>query len=495
MSQETQNGAIAALNFFKSKYALDENIISELLEAALSRGGDFAELYFEHRQSTTMLYEDQSVRETGSGVTQGVGIRVVIGDSVGYTYSESFSRESMHQAALVAVQIAKDSARQANPLNATIEGLSDLYPIEKPSVDVRALEKLELIKRADRAARAYHPAITKVSISFADELKRVMIAASDGRLVADTQPLFTFRLSALAEQDGKRERGVGVASGRYGLEFFSVVRTPEEIAEQGAKQAITMLSAQEAPAGSFPIVLAAGESAVLLHEAVGHGLEADFNFKKLSNFTDRIGQKVAGELCTIIDDGTIANSRGSLNIDDEGTPTKKNVLIEDGVLRGYMQDRISSAHFGGETTGNGRRMSFRNFPMPRMTNTYMLAGESTLDEMIGSVSKGLYCVGFGGGQVNINNGDFVFAIPEAYMIEDGKITYPVKGVNLIGNGPDVLSKVTMVGHDFMLAYNGGTCGKNGQGVPVSLGMPSTLVSSITVGGTAKLEGGSSSFAR
>jgi TldD protein len=268
------------------------------------------------------------------------------------------------------------------------------------------------------------------------------------------------------------------------MDYFSTVRSPEDIAKDAARQAVTMLDSVEAPAGMLPVVLAAGWSGVLLHEAVGHGLEADFNFKKLSNFTDRVGQQVASPLCTIVDDGTIEHSRGSLNMDDEGNPTKYNVLIENGILSGYMQDRISSKHFDNQITGNGRRQSFRHHVMPRMTNTYMLNGESTFDELIQAVPRGLYCVDYAGGQVNITNGDFVFSVTEAYLIENGQVTKPVKGVNLIGNGPEVLNKVTKVANDFRLAYDGGTCGKNGQGVPVSLGMPSVLVSSITVGGTA-----------
>jgi TldD protein len=474
----------AALDFFRGRFGIDQKVMNDLLGVALSRGGDFAELYFEHRQTGMLQYDDQVIRQSTGGVTQGLGVRVVLGDSIGYAYSEDFTLESMRHAATTAAQIAQSSQGQVNPVDASVIQNSNLYPVEKPTVDARALEKLSLIHRADRAARAYDPAIVKVSVLFSDELKRVMIATSDGRLVGDVQPLFLFNVSLIAEKDGKRERGSRSVSARYGLDYFDSQRSPEYIGEQAARQAVTNLGAVEAPAGMLPVVLGAGWSGVLLHEAVGHGLEGDFNFKKFSNYSDRVGEKVASELCTVVDDGTIAHSRGSLNIDDEGNPTRYNTLIENGILRGYMQDRISGAHYGGEVTGNGRRQSFRHYPMPRMTNTYMLNGESTFDEIVKAVPRGLYCVEYQGGQVDITSGDFVFIVSEAYMIENGQITQPVKGINLIGNGPDILSKITMVGNDFALADSGGTCGKNGQGVPVSLGMPSVLVSSITVGGTA-----------
>lgn len=475
--------ALAALNFFQNRFGIDQTIMQELLNVALSRGGDFAELYFEHRLTSMMQFEDQTVRQSTSGVIQGVGIRVVVGDSVGYAYSEDFNAESMRHAATTAAQIAKSGYGKADPVNATLLESSNLYPVEKPSVDVRALEKLEILRRVDRAARGYNPAISKVSISFSDELKRVVIVSSDGIFAADVQPLFSLRMGVIAERDGQRERGAEVVSARMGLEYFNTEVSPEAIGQQAARQAVTNLDAVEAPAGQLPVVLGAGYSGVLLHEAVGHGLEGDFNFKKLSNYSDRVGEVVASELCTIVDDGTIAHNRGSLNVDDEGNPTKYNVLIENGKLRGYMQDRISGSHFGNEFTGNGRRQTFRHYPMPRMTNTYMLNGESTFDELLVGIPKGLYCVDYQGGQVDITSGDFVFIVTEAYLIEDGKITKPVKGVNLIGNGPDILSKVTKVANDFKLDQNGGTCGKNGQGVPVGIGMPSVLVSSITIGGT------------
>jgi TldD protein len=471
------------LNFFQTEFGVDQKVMNDVLAAALSRGGDFAELYFEHRLTSNMRLEEGSVKDSTSGIIQGVGIRVVMGDSFGYAYSEDFSPESMKHAAITASQIAKGS-KPGEPVDAALFNVANRYPVATPSVDVRALEKLELLRRADKAARAYDPAVKKVIAMFAEEYKQIMIATSDGRLAADIQPLVSLRVFAIAERDGKNGQGFESAARRYSLDYFSTNRTPEEIGKEAARIAVQSIDAVDAPAGMFPVVLAAGHSGVLLHEAVGHGLEADFNRKKLSNYSDRVGEIVASSLCTVVDDGTIEFGKGTLNVDDEGNIPQYNVLIENGQLAGYLQDRISSKYYDNKLTGSGRRQSFRHSPMPRMSNTYMLAGESTFDELVSAVDKGLYCVSYSGGQVNIHNGDFTFGVTEAYMIENGKITVPVKNVNLIGNGPDVLSKVTMVANDFALAEDGGMCGKNGQMVPVGVGMPSVLVSSITVGGTA-----------
>ena len=319
-------------------------------------------------------------------------------------------------------------------------------------------------------------------MTLVDETRRVLIATSDGRLVGDVQPQINLRISCLSEVNGSRQVARAAGGGRYGMEYFTL-RPPESLALEAARRAVLLQEAQEAPAGTLPVVLAAGDSGILLHEAVGHGLEADFNRKRTSTYTDRVGQPVASPLCTVVDDGTVLNARGSINIDDEGNPGRANTLIAGGVLQGYMQDRISARHFGVAPSGNARRQSFKHHPMPRMTNTYMLAGETPPEEIIRSVQRGIYCVAYSGGQVNISNGDFVFAVQESYLIEDGHLTAPLRDVNLIGNGPDVLSKVTAVGTDFELSDGGWVCGKYGQGVPVSLGMPTVLVSGITVGGT------------
>jgi TldD protein len=339
------------------------------------------------------------------------------------------------------------------------------------------------MRRADEAARAFDASIARVDMTFADELKYVVIFTSDGRMTGDVQPLVRFNVSCLSERDGQRQTARWGGGGRMGMAYFDM-HSPEDLAREAARQAVLLQSAIEAPAGTFPVVLAAGDSGILLHEAIGHGLEADFNRKKTSNYSDRIGELVASSLCTVVDDGTIADSRGSLNIDDEGNLPAYNVLIKDGILEAYLQDRISARAMSTRPSGNGRRQSFKHYPMPRMTNTYMLGGDSAPEEIIQSVSKGIYCVAFSGGQVNISNGDFVFSVTEGYMIEDGHITAPIRNVNLIGNGPDVLTKVTAVGHDFALSDGRWTCGKDGQSVPVGVGIPTVLVSGMTVGGTA-----------
>jgi len=416
-------------------------------------------------------------------------VRVIVGDAVGYAYTEDLSRESMRRAADTAAQISMRS-RAVDPIGVGPSGDSQpqFYPILRESIEAAAADKLAVIRRADEAARAYHPSIARVDITIADETKRILIATSDGRLAGDVQPLVRFNVTCLSEVDGSRQTSRTGGGGRFGMEYFERV-SPESLAVEAARQAVLLQEAEEAPAGTLPVVLAAGDSGVLLHEAVGHGLEADFNRKRTSTYSDRVGQSVASSLCTIVDDGTIVNSRGSINVDDEGNPGRANTLIRDGMLEGYMQDRISARHFGVSPTGNSRRQTFKNYPMPRMTNTYMLAGETPPEEIIRSVKRGIYCVAYDGGQVNISNGDFVFGVTEGYLIEDGQITNPIRNASLIGNGPDVLSKVTMVGTDFTLSDGRWTCGKAGQIVPVGVGMPTVLVSGITVGGTKQTAGG------
>jgi TldD protein len=471
----------ATSGFFADRYGIDPKVMNDLLGIALSRGGTYADLYFEHRTTSSILFEEQSVKSANGGVIQGVGIRVVAGDATGYAYSEDLSFDAMRRAAETAAKIAAGGG-STQAVNVSPRQPADLYRVRVPSWETPAREKLEIIRRADAAARGYDPMIRRAVVTFADELKHVAIAGSDGTFVEDQQPMLRLVVQCLSEQGNERQTAVGVRGGRVGMEYFET-QTPEDFAHDVARQAVLLQSAIDAPAGTMPVVLGAGDSGVLLHEAIGHGLEADFNRKKTSNYTDQLGHAVAASNVTVIDDGTVPNSRGSINVDDEGNLPKKNVLIEEGVLAQYMQDRISARHFGVEASGNGRRESFQHYPMPRMTNTYMLPGESSPDDIIKSVDKGLYCLSYSGGQVNISNGDFVFSVTEAYMIEDGKVTVPVKGVTLIGNGPDTLSRITMVGNDFRLAEGGGTCGKDGQSVPVGLGMPSVLVSGITVGGT------------
>jgi TldD protein len=475
------DGDVAA--FFRAQFAIDDELLSYLLGIALAHGGDYAELYFEHRESESVQFEEQRVKNVGGGIAQGLGVRVIAGDSIGYAYTEDLSRERMRQAADTAARISSRGGR-SGPIGLETVEPPQYYPVVGPANDAPAAAKLELIRAADRAARSYHPSIARVDISLADELKRVLVATSDGRMSGDVQPMVRFNVTCLSEEEGNRQTAVSGGGGRTGMEYFNV-HTPESIATDAARLAVLLQSAVEAPAGPMPVVLGPGDAGVLLHEAVGHGLEADFNRKRTSNYSDRVGEQVASSLCTVVDDGTIPSGRGSINIDDEGNPGRSNTLIEGGILRGYMQDRISATHFRTDATGNSRRESFRHYPMPRMTNTYMLAGETPPEDVIRAVDRGIYCAGFGGGQVNISNGDFVFAVTEGYLIENGRLTAPLKTVNLIGNGPDVLSKVKLVGTDLRLSDGRWTCGKDGQSVPVGVGMPTVLVSEITVGGTKR----------
>jgi TldD protein len=471
-----------AESFFHDRFSIDQTAAADLIATAMSRGGEHAELFFEHREPSNITFEQQAVKSASRGTTQGVGIRVIQGDAIGYAYTEELTREAMRRAADTAARIATRGDR-VGAVDVVHFESANYYEPAASTVDVAPAGKVELIRRADDAARAFDVSIARVDINFVDEEKRIMVVTSDGRVSGDVQPLVRFNVTCLSERDGSRQTARWGGGGRMGMPYFEA-HTPESLAQEAARQAVVLQSAIEAPAGTFPVVLAAGDSGILLHEAIGHGLEADFNRKKTSNYTDQVGNLVASDLCTVVDDGTIRDSRGSINIDDEGNLPGYNVLIERGVLRGYIQDRLSMKHFGAGPTGNGRRQSFKYHPMPRMTNTYMLAGETAHEDIIRSVERGIYCVSFNGGQVNISNGDFVFSVTEGYMIEGGRITSPIRNVNLIGNGPDVLRKVTAVGSDFALSDGRWTCGKEGQSVPVGVGIPTTLISSMTVGGTA-----------
>ena len=463
--------------------AIDAVIAERLLSAALGSGGDYADLYFEYRSGADFVFEEGRVRTVGRGIVLGLGVRVLKGDATGYAYTEELSQARMREAARTAGQIAAGGGAPG-PVALRPVAIGDFYPIPEPSLERPGAEKVELLRRADRAARAFDPRIVRVEVSLSEEWREVMVVSSDGRFARDRQPMIRFGAHAVAEEAGKRQGGRSGAAARRGMEqFLRPDQSPEEHGREAARLAIAMLHASEAPAGPMPVVLGPGESGILLHEAVGHGLEADFNRKRTSNYTDQIGKQVASPLCTVVDDGTIGNARGSINVDDEGNLGRRNVLIENGILVGYMQDRISARHFGSAATGNGRRESFRHEPLPRMTNTILGAGQDAPEDIIRSVKRGVYAKRFSGGQVNISNGDFVFSLTESYLIEDGKLTAPLKGVNLIGNGPEVLRRVAMVGHDFELSPGTWTCGKDGQSVPVGIGTPTVKIDEITVGGT------------
>jgi TldD protein len=475
------------MQFSESIFAARFNIARGDLEAyladALSQGGDYADLYFEYLLTSSIGIDESMVKSATQGVSMGVGVRVIAGGRTGYAYSDDLSPERIRKAARVAASIA------AGPSTIEKFGLNrgathNLYPVLTAPTETAFLDRVELVKRADRAARAYDPRIFQVQAFYADSLRQVLVATSEGVLTVDRQPQARLNVAALARQDGgEPQRGQAGGGGRVALDFFLNEKTPEHFATEAAREAVVMLDAVEAPAGEMTVVLAPGWPGILLHEAVGHGLEADFNRKGVSAFSGRMGQKVASELCTVIDDGAIGSRRGSLNVDDEGHATQRNVLIEKGVLRGYLQDKLSSTLMRSEPTGSGRRESYAHIPMPRMTNTFMLAGESQPEDIIRSVPKGLYCVNFGGGQVDITSGNFVFSASESYLIEDGKLTRPVRNATLIGNGPEALKYVSMVGNDLRLDEGMGVCGKEGQSVPVGVGIPTIKIDRMTVGGT------------
>ena len=438
--------------------------MERLIGLALARGGDFADLYFEHHHTSSLLMEERIIRTASTGVTCGLGVRVVSGERTGYAYTDDLSWPAMARAAETAAHIASGS-RTLPPQPVATASVDRRYG-ESTIGGLTLQERIALVERADRAARDYDPRVDKVIVTLAE----------------DVQPLFSIRVSVIAAEGALRREGSSGGGGRIGPEFFEE-KPPEHFAREAARMAITLLRAVEAPAGSMPVVLGPGWPGILLHEAVGHGLEGDFNRKGTSAFSGRIGHRVASPGVTVVDDGAIPNRRGSLNIDDEGNVPGRTVLIEDGILRGYMQDRLNSGLMKMNATGNGRRQGYGSIPMPRMTNTFMLAGTEEPEDIIRSVPRGLYAKHFGGGQVDITSGKFVFSATEAYLIEDGKVGPPVVGATLIGNGPDVLTRVTRIGHDLKLDEGVGVCSKAGQHVPVGVGLPTILVSEITVGGT------------
>jgi TldD protein len=460
---------------------IDEEIARKLLTSALSRGGDYADLFFEYNVSGSYSLEEGILKAAGRSVSMGLGVRVMKGDATGYAYVQELTPEAMQRAARTAAQIAAGGGAPV-PLAFQVPGLAERYAAANLSLDVGGEEKRELLLRADRAARAADSRVVRVEASLHEELREILLATSSGKLVRDRQPMVRFSVRVIAESEGKRQSGSSGGGGRMSLEYFDE-RSPEWHAKEAVRHALAMLDARESPAGELEVVLAPGDSGVLLHEAVGHGLEADFNRKGTSNYTGRVGQRVASDLCTVVDDATQFGSRGSIRVDDEGNTPERAVLIERGILAGYMHDQHSALHFKTKPTGNGRRESFQSHPMPRMTNTWLLAGPHDPQDIIRSVKHGIYARKFGGGQVDISNGDFVFSLTESYLIEDGKLTAPLKGVNLIGNGPDVMGKVSMLGTDFETSDGVWTCGKDGQSVPVGVGCPTIKIASMTVGGT------------
>jgi TldD protein len=457
--------------------------LDTLMSRIMSRQVDYADIYFEYTRHETWSLEEGQVKAGSHSIDQGVGIRAVSGEKTGFAYSDELAMPALENAASAARAIASSGSDKQLQIGWSQTGLPALYTPVDPIDSMADQDKISLLEQVEAEARRQDPRVSQVMAGLSAVHDVMLVAASDGTLAADIRPMVRLSVTVIVEQKGQREQGTAGGGGRFGLSIFTDGDKALEYARDAVRQALIKLDAKAPPAGMMPVVLGPGWPGILLHEAIGHGLEGDFNRKGTSAFSGRIGEQVASSLCTIVDDGTLADRRGSLTVDDEGTPGQNTVLIEDGILSNYMQDKVNARLMNMAPTGNGRRESYANLPMPRMTNTYMLAGESDPDEIIASVDRGLYAVNFGGGQVDITSGKFVFSSSEAYMIENGKITYPVKGATLIGNGPEVLTHVSMVGNDLKLDDGVGTCGKEGQSVPVGVGQPSMKIDQLTVGGT------------
>ena len=461
---------------------LTDHQLGEVLHTLAGNHIDYADLYFQSTYSESWGMEDSIIKGGTFAIDRGVGVRAMSGEKTGFAYADDIILPSIDQAAQAARSIARVGGEQ--PIKAWQKSKShELYLPVNPLHSLSETAKTRLLHEVDAYLRAKDPNIIQVNVSLSGEYETIMVMSSDGHLAADVRPLVRFGVSCIVELNGRRESGHSGGGGRFNYEHFITQNLAFKYADEALRQAQVNLTAVDAPAGAMPVVLGPGWPGVLLHEAVGHGLEGDFNRKGISAYSGRMGQRVASELCTIVDNGTLPGRRGSLNMDDEGIPTQNNVLIENGILTNYMLDKRNARLMNMKSTGNGRRESYASLPMPRMTNTYMLAGESDPADIIRSVKRGLYAVNFGGGQVDITSGKFVFSASEAYLIEDGKITAPVKGATLVGNGPDVLTRVSMVGNDLALDEGVGICGKDGQSVPVGVGQPTLKVDELTVGGT------------
>ena len=460
---------------------LDASALQNVLGGIMSHQVDYADLYFQYSRTESWGLEEGQVKSGGFAIDQGVGVRAVSGEKTAFAYSDEINLPALQEAAKATKAIASLGNEQTAS-NIITPTPKSLYVPNDPIASLSAEAKVKLLERLEQFAKKIDTRVTQVMASIAGEYEVIMVARTDGVMAADVRPLVRISLQVIVEQNGRREQGSAGGGGRFDYHYFSD-EVLQSYAEKAVHQAIINLDARPAPAGSMTVVLGSGWPGILLHEAIGHGLEGDFNRKGSSAFSGMIGQRVAAPGITIVDDGTITDRRGSLSIDDEGNPTSNTTLIEDGILTGYIQDSLNARLMNMPITGNGRRESYAHVPMPRMTNTYMLNGDKAPEEIIKSVKKGLYAANFGGGQVDITSGKFVFSAAEAYMIEDGRITYPVKGATLIGNGPDVLTRVSMVGHDMALDSGVGTCGKDGQSVPVGVGQPTLKIDGLTVGGT------------
>jgi TldD protein len=461
---------------------LDDSRLDVALSQVMSSSIDAADLYFQVSREESWALEDGIVKEGSASIEQGVGVRALAGEKTGFAYSDEIVLPALEEASRAARAIAVRGGERSVQAVLPSNGHSLYLPVD-PVSSFTSSEKVAWLERVDRETRKMDPRVMQVMASVVAVHEVILVANSEGHLAADVRPLVRFNVSVIVEQDGRREQGYAGSGGRITLPELVADDKPLQLAREAVRQALVNLEAIPAPAGPMTVVLGAGWPGILLHEAIGHGLEGDFNRKGTSAFAGRIGERVASELCTIVDDGTLSRRRGSLNIDDEGTPTQCTTLIENGVLKGYLQDTMNARLTGTRSTGNGRRESFAHITLPRMTNTYMQPGKTPPGEIIASVEKGIYAVNFGGGQVDITSGKFVFSASEAYLIENGKIGAPIKGATLIGNGPDVLTRVSMVGNDLKLDDGVGTCGKEGQSVPVGVGQPTLRVDGLTVGGT------------
>ena len=464
-----------------SAFGVDEKLIREAIATALSQGGDYADLFFQHRVAHNFVLEDGSVNRAFKGTELGVGVRVVKGDQTGYAFTEDLSFESIREAAKTAATIAEGLRKEAPERFHVTGNLPSRYATTRRWDDVRPEEKLPLLTGLNDKTFSMNDAIRKVNITFGDEIKAILIADSTGRIAEDVQPMTLLYLSCVAEKNGEREQNTYGIAARRDLSFYSKDRL-DLMVKEAVDRTMILFDAVQAPAGEMPVVLGAGASGILLHEAIGHGMEADFNRKGTSIYADKIGKKVAHSFVNVVDEGTEEGARGSINVDDEGNSVGRTNLVEDGVLTTYLHDSISAKHYGVKPTGNGRRESYQYPPLPRMRSTYMLPGPHKKEEIIASVKKGIYCTNFTNGQVQIGAGDFTFYVKNGYLIEDGKLTRPIKDVNIIGNGPKVLEQIDMVADDLTIDQGGWTCGKDGQSVPVSQGIPTVRVASITVGG-------------
>ncbi|MEF8700600.1 MAG: metalloprotease TldD [Candidatus Accumulibacter sp. UW26] len=483
MNAKAQTLLTQARKTLLTPYGLDVADLTRVFGKIMTHQVDYADLYFQYSRSEAWSLEEGIVKAGSFSIDEGVGVRALAGEKTAFAYSDDISAQALGDAAAAVRAIAAAGQERRVPAPKKRSGQSSLYVAHDPLASLDAASKVQLLERLEALARAEDTRVTQVMAHLAGEYEVVLVAGSDGRLAADIRPLVRLSLTVIVEADGRREQGSAGGGGRTDYSCFTDAAL-QGYAQEAVHQALTNLVARPAPAGTMTVVLGAGWPGILLHEAVGHGLEGDFNRKGSSTFAGRVGSRVAARGVTVIDDGTIAERRGSLNVDDEGNPTQRTVLIEDGILKGYMQDSLNARLMGVSPTGNGRRESFAHLPLPRMTNTTMLNGDKSAEEIIKSVKRGIYAVNFGGGQVDITNGKFVFSMSEAYLIEDGKVTTPVKGATLIGSGPEAMNQVSMIGNDMRLDPGVGTCGKEGQSVPVGVGQPTLRIDGLTVGGTA-----------